>query len=228
MAACVPITQEKIRGEVWMGTTILARTPFVKSFNVSASRSQASNTFSVTFEMIAGLSFPIGEKLVIKAGTKGNVKTIFTGFIEGTTVQPSFGKPSYFSVTLSGRGVLSLLEDKKFSRRLKADGQGLFCTITGGALNRPKSYYNLDKPVTSGNQTTLSRSPNPASRGTGENSGYVVHNDARSGGGATGGKVSDLAGQPTGSDASTSDGLTTHTHESLEQGGPAFAVYSTD
>jgi hypothetical protein len=179
--------------------------------------------------MLAGVSFPIGEKLTIKAGTKNNLKVVFTGFIESTNVQPAFGKPSYLSVTLAGRGVLSQLENKKFSRRLKADGQGLFCVITGGAANRPQSYYSLDRKITSGNQTVLNGSPNPADPKTGENSPFVKHIDSHSGGGATGGKISDLAGYPTGGGEGEGTGaVTPHTHDSLEEGGPAFAVYSSD
>jgi len=231
MVACVPITQEKIRAEIFMGGTSLAATPFVLNFNVTQSRNQISGTFSVTIEMIGGTAFPLGEKLVIKAGTKGNEKKVFTGIVEGTSAQPAFGKPSYFTVTLSGRGVVSTLENKRFSRRLKAEGQGLFCMITGGGGNRPASYYNLDKRVNSGNQQAIAGSPNPAAKGLGENSPFVVFDDSSSNM-SQGGIAAKLAGKGQGGDEDrgTSGGgdLGIHTHEDLEQGGPAFAVYSAD
>lgn len=228
MSACVPITLEEIRGEVWMGTTLLAKTPALKSFNVGKSRGQISNTFNATFDMLAGISFPLGEKIIIKAGTKNNLQVIFTGFIESTNVQPSYGKPSYLSVTLAGQGVLSQLANKKFSRRLKASGQGLFCLITGGSANRPAAYYSGDKSKSSGNTTTLNPLPDPARRGGGEHSPLVTHKDNHSSTGASGGRASDLAGYPSGTGEEGNTGLTTHTHESTEQGGPAFAVYSSD
>lgn len=228
MASCVPITEEKVRAEIWMGDVLLAKTPFVQNFNVNKSRSQISSTFSTTFELLGGTVFPLGEKLVIKAGTRGNLKTIMVGIIETTQVSPVFGKPSYFSITLGGRGVLSVLENKKFSRRLKSSGQGVFCLIKGGSGNRPQAYYSLDKTVSSGNHTIISNSPNPATRG-GEQSPLVVNKESGSNQ-ATGGYTSRLARQPQGGDsqAGGQGSFRTHTHENEEQGGPAFGVYSAD
>jgi hypothetical protein len=226
MSPCTTIDREEVRAEVWMGTALLAKTPFIKSFNVSKSRNQLTNTFNITFEMIAGTAFPLLSPLEIKAGTKGNLKTIFTGLIESTTAQPAFGKPSYFSITLGGRGVLSGLENKKFSRRLKSDGQGLFCLITGGSKNRPQSYYNLDKRIVSGNHTSIVGSPNPA-RTEGENSPYVKFPDSGANQ-ATGGLPSEIANRPSGGGEGTGDAFRTHTHENMDEGGPAFATYSSD
>jgi hypothetical protein len=230
--SCIPVLQEKVRAEVWMGDTLLAKTPFVRNFSITSSRSQISNTCSVTFEMIAGQPFPLNSSLVIKAGTKGNEKDKFTGFVESSNVQPSFGKPSYFQVTLSARGVLSQLENKKFSRRLRADGQGLFCTITGGASNRPESFFSLSRQVESGNRTTMSRSPNPTrANGAGEHSPLILNKSSVS---ATDPSLSfsDVAERPTkegGDDAGAGAGaFRVHTHENLDEGGPAFAVYSSD
>lgn len=228
MAACVPVTNEKIRAEILMGNTVLARTPFVSSFNVNESRTQESLTFSVTFEMIGGTPFPLGEKLVIRAGTKGNLKTIMTGTIESTTAQPSFGKPNYFSVTLGGRGVLSALSNKTFSRRLKSAGQGIFCLITGGSANRPSGFHTLDKNVASGNHQAPVTHPNPAKK-TGEHSPFIVYQES-SNNQAAGGLVGRLAGRPTGADEGTGGGggFRPHTHENLDEGGPAFGTYSVD
>ena len=235
MVSCIPITQEKVRAELWMGTELLlSKTPFIKSFNVGKSRGQLTNTFNITFEMQAGTVFSQTEKIVIKAGVKGDLKTIFTGYIEATKSSPVFGKPSYFSVLLSGRGVLSSLENKKFSRRLKSDGQGMFCLITGGASNRPKDYNSLSRTRDSGNHTVTWPSPNPAASvgggggGAGEHSQYTVYNSAATNQ-AAGGIAALVAGRPTGgSEGDAQDGLGVHTHESNDQGGPAFGVYSSD
>lgn len=226
MSACVPITQERIRAELWMGGTLISKTPFIKGFNVNKTRSQISTSFNITFEMLAGTSFSIGENLAIKAGTKNNLKRIFTGLIESTTSQPTFGKPSYFSVTLAGKGVLSQLEGKKFTRRLKAEGQGLFCLITGGSSNRPTSYYSLDKKTHTGSHTALSVSPNPA-RTEGENSPFVKA-PSSFGNQASGGRLAEVAKDPTGGAAAGGGSFRPHTHENEEEGGPAFATYSSE
>lgn len=229
MVACIPITQEKVRGEIWMGGTLICKTPFLTNFNVTKSRTQISNTFSATFDVLAGTAFPIGEKIIIKAGLRGNLKKVFTGVIESTSANPSFGKPSYFTLQMSGRGVLSELENKKFSRRLKSDGQGLFAVITGGSANRPKAYTSLDKKVKAGRRLSKTSSPNPADA-TGENSPYIkfVGGQADQGSGGLAGKI---AGKPTGGDRQTgtgTGGLGVHDHSDLDNGGPAFAVYSAD
>ncbi len=229
MVSCIPITEEKIRAELWLGdTTLLAKTPFISDFTVSKSRGQLTDTCSITFEMIAGTPFTSGQRLTIKAGTKDNLKTIFTGSIVNTKVSPSFGKPSYFSINLGAEGILSELENKKFSRRLKSDGQGLFCLIQGGSANRPSSVTSLDRQHSSGNRTAVNSSPNPATLG-GEHSQLTQY--ASSGAKhAEGGAASRLAGKPsTSQDANSGGGgLGVHTHENEEQGGPAFGVYSAD
>lgn len=238
MVACIPITQEQIRAEVWMVTggtrVLLAKTPFVQSFNVSKSRGQLTTTFSVGFEMLAGTVFPLGADLQIKAGVRGNLKTVFTGFIEQASSEPAFGKPSYFSVSMSGRGVLSLLEKKKFTRRLLSNGQGMFCLITGGSANRPSAVNSLDKTKSSGNHLVPVGSPNPAAaggNGSGEQSPYVVSVNSENNQ-AAGGIAERLSGPPAPSDqtnsGSGSGGLGVHTHEDLDNGGPAFGVYSAD
>lgn len=227
MVACAPITQEQIRAEIWMGSMLLAKTPFVTSFSVNQSRSQVSHTFSVTFDMIVGLSFPLGENIEIKAGTRGNLRTVFSGVLESTSASPSYGKPSYFSVTLAGRGVLSGLENKKFSRRLRSAGQGLFCLITGGSANRPQAYTSLAKRGNTGNQQTIVSKPSPSARG-GEHSPLIVssHDGSNQ---ATGGLPAEVAGTPSGAESGAASGdFRSHTHESADQGGPAFAVYSAD
>lgn len=236
MATCIPITQEKIRAELWMGTELmLSKTPFIKSFNVGKARGQLTNTFNITFEMLAGTVFSHTEKIVIKAGIKGDLKTIFTGYIEATKSSPVFGKPSYFSVLLSGRGVLSQLENKKFSRRLKSDGQGMFCLITGGSANRPSKGTSLDRGKDAVNTTVVFPSPDPASKtggggaGGGEHSQLTVYNTAATNE-AAGGIVARVAGRPVGGAEGDAQGggLGVHTHESNDQGGPAFGVYSSD
>lgn len=229
VTSCLPVQVEKIRAEVWMGDTLIAKTPFVKSFNVQKSRGQVSTTFTATLEVLAGTQFQQGEKVVIKAGKKGNLKSIFKGNIESTSVRPTFGKPSYYSLTWSGRGVLSELENKTFSRRLKTTGQGLYCLITGGPTNAVDRFYVPDKPVQSGNHTFVSPSPTP-SRRKGSHSPLIVFEGSQDNT-ATAGAIGHYAEKPSGaSDLSgTGEGsLGEHTHEDMDQGGPAFGVFSAD
>lgn len=224
---CLPVLVEQIRAEIYMGTQLICRTPYVKSFNVKKSRSQASTTFNVTMELLGGTAFSLGQAINIKAGIRGRLKDIFTGEIEDITSRPVFGKPSYYSLTISGRGILSKLENKTFSRRLKSDGQGMFCAITGGPTNRPDAFKSLDKNANSGNQTLISNSPNPS---RGQHSPLIVHRDhSQAGGGAAqGGIVNTVAGRPIGTGSTGTGGLGIHTHENLDEGGPAFGVYSVE
>jgi len=227
MVACVPATQEKIRAEVWMGSTKIAETPFIQSFSVNESRSQITNTFTVTLEAMGDIKFPLREKLIIKAGTVGNLRTIMTGTIESTTVKPSFGKPTYFLFILGGKGVLSALKNKKFSRRLKSSGQGVFCLITGGK-KLVEAGFTLTKNVKSGNHKFTGKSPDPA-RNKGEESPLNVHNSVFANQ-ARGGAAAQFASPDGGgSDGGRGGGgFRPHTHENVEEGGPAFAVYSSD
>lgn len=228
MAACIPLTEEKIRAEIWLGTLLLAKTPFIKTFNVSKARSQLTNTFSATFEMIAGAPFVLGQQITIKAGLRGQLDSIFTGYIETVQVSPAFAKPSYLSILFSGKGILSELENKKFTRRLKSDGQGMYCLIEGGSSNRPNSVASIDKTHASGNKQAVNDSPNPA-LGSGEHSQLTQFTSAATAY-SKGGAASVLAGRPSGGpDENTgTGGLGVHTHEDMDNGGPAFGVYSAD
>lgn len=228
MAACVPITNEQIRAEVWFGQTLIAKTPYVLSFNVTKSRTSTSNTFTVQLELMGGLSFPLGEKLTIKAGIRDNLKNIFTGVVKQTRVEPSLGKPSYYKLTLSGEGVLAELTGKKFTRRLRTDGQGLYCLITGGPSNRPDAFYSLDGKKEAGNKQFLSPSYDPTKTGrAGENSPLIVNSNntnAIGGGTAAGG----IAVEPKDGGQKQDGGLDIHDHADMTKGGPAFGTYSSD
>jgi hypothetical protein len=229
MAFCIPLVEEKIRAELWFGNNIVAKTPYILSFNVQKSRTQTSNTFNITVEILAGVSFPLNGKIMIKAGLRGNLKDIFTGVIKQVRSEPSFGKPNYYKLTISGEGILADLEGKKFTRRLRTDGQGLFCLITGGPSNRPDAGYALDGSKTAGNRQFLSPSYDPTKKaGAGENSPLIVNPTSNSSGVRSTTAAGGLAVEPKDSSNKDSSGLTIHTHEDMAQGGPAFGVFSAD
>lgn len=225
--SCLTVTEEKIRAIVSLGG-VEFRTPYVKSFNVNKSRGQISNTFNVTLEVLAGTSFSLGQPVVIRAGLRGSEKKIFTGVVEGTSVRPVYGKPSYFSLTVQGSGVLSVLENKTFSRRLSSTGQGLFCLITGGNEQHAEKFYSLSKRVDSGNHTVVSSSPSPTG-GEGDQSPLIIH-ESSTASKADGGIAGQIAGKPAsgGSEGTSGDGFRSHTHEDMTEGGPSFGVYSAD
>jgi hypothetical protein len=225
--ACIPTINEKVRAEVWMGDTLIAKTPFVKSFSIQEARSQMYTTLSLTVEVMGGIPFPLGENLTVKAGLRGNLITRFTGEIGKTTVKPSFGKPSYYTMIIEGQGVLSALDGKTFTRRIPPNSEGTYCLITGGAKNSVDKFKTLDKKVQSGNHQMTSTSPNP-SRNYGENSPLVVHKKNTLGNSSKGGLVGALASPPTNSDPDATGGLGVHDHSDLDNGGPAFGVFSSE
>jgi hypothetical protein len=56
----------------------------------------------------------------------------------------------------------------------------------------------------------------------------LIVKDVANGASATGGEVGALATEIKGGKPNNNAGLTIHTHESLDQGGPAFGVYSAE
>lgn len=228
MATCIPLVEEKIRAEFWMGTSLIAKTPYIVSFNVEKNRKSITDTFTIIIEILANVAFPLRENVSIKAGTRGNLREIFTGKIEQTRAEPAFGKPSYKRMSISGRGVLSELEGKRFSRRLRTDGQGMFCLITQGPNNRPDAWYSLDGTKNVGERQMILQSPSPTKMMPGENSPLIIK-DATQGQSAAGGEIGAMATEiKSGGKPNNNDGLTIHTHESLDQGGPAYGVYSAE
>lgn len=231
MVSCDPVTLEKVRAELWLGDSqLIARTPFVKSFNVQKSRGQLSDTFSATAIVKADIKFQLGESFVVKAGTKGNLKKKFTGEITSTQVNPAFGMPGYVSINFSGRGIMSDLENKKFSRRLSSTGQGLYCTIKSGATNRPEKFYSLDKTIQAGNQKLVSPTVVPGKEFGGENSPLVVHNSSQRGEPSSVGDPVAIASDTTGGgkDPDRGGSFKEHDHSDIDEGGPAYGVFSAD
>ena len=227
VASCIPLTEEKVRAEVYMGNTLLAKTPYVLSFSVNKSRN-APFTFTVQLELNSAVTFPLGEKITIMAGTRGNLKKVMTGEIRETRVDPSFGKPSYFQLTLNGTGILSTLENKRFSRRLRSDGQGMYCLITAGPSNRPQAFYALDAPQQAGPREVALPGYNPAFKSVSEVGGLVVYNSGPASvfdkNTAAGIATPNRQGGGGGSDGT----VPVHPHKDLDTGGPAWGVYSAD
>jgi hypothetical protein len=131
------ITQEKIRATITIGDNIVVRTPYIKSFNVNRQRGQMVSSFSATVEVLTsdltGEVSPIataGQSVTISAGLEGEEKLIFTGDIKNVQINPSWDKPEYFLLNISGADVLSRLEGKRYSRRVQWTSGGMWAKIT--------------------------------------------------------------------------------------------------
>ena len=121
------IEKQKVRAKVEFGN-ITVETPNVVSFSVTRARNQMSANFSASVRIgyteIDSSTELLAETIVIKAGLKYNLNTIFTGKIEKCVVNPVRTDASKVILNLSGRDVLSVLEGQKINRRLKTYRDG--------------------------------------------------------------------------------------------------------
>ena len=132
------IEKQKVRAEIKFGN-ITVETPNVVSFSVSRARNQMSATFSASVRIgyteIGSSIDIIAETIVIKAGLKYNLNTIFTGQIEKCIVNPVRTDASKVVLNLSGRDVLAILEGQKLNRRLKTYKDGSSPPDRWGVVN---------------------------------------------------------------------------------------------
>jgi len=133
------IRQEQIRAVIQIGNLYTIETPYVKSFSITKQRGSLVSSFSASVEilmndLIAGTDEAVldiaGRTVTIIAGVRGQEELLFTGEIKNVTINPSWEKPEYFSLTLSGPDVMGRLEGKRFNRRSKWDSAGVWAKIT--------------------------------------------------------------------------------------------------
>lgn len=117
------IKGQKIRAEIILGGMSIV-TPNVVSFSVRRTRGQMAATFSASLKMLHTTATDIGADIVIKAGTSGSLKTIFTGTVEKSTINPIRTDASMVMLNISGRDVLGILEGQKINRRVKTYSNG--------------------------------------------------------------------------------------------------------
>lgn len=153
------IIQEEIRATIIIdraGTLLEISTPYVKSFNVSRSRGSMVSSFSATVEILgndvvsdSNTALDLADQdsvISIYAGTKDNEKLIFTGDLKSVTLNPSWEKPEYFLVNLSGSDILGRLEGKRYSRRIKWTDPGVWAKITSiKTVRNRKTARGFDK-----------------------------------------------------------------------------------
>jgi hypothetical protein len=142
MPTCANITIEKIRAEIQIGDKTFV-TPDIKSFNVTRSRSQLASSFSASIEVPVTQKFATGQEIVIRAGTEGNLQTIFTGQIRSVTVNPAFERATSYIINLSGADRFVELEGKNISRRQRSRSATSFAAITS-VTKRPQRGIAYD------------------------------------------------------------------------------------
>jgi hypothetical protein len=218
---CVGIKLEKIRATVNI-SGYEVNTPDVKAFSIDKARGRLTASFSLTVEVPVSASFILGSDILIYAGTMDNEKKTFTGIIKRVSVQPCFDKPGYFTFNITGTDKMGVLENKNFSRRLRSDGMSLFCGITSGATNKPTRGFSLEKRVRGGQHQMVSKTPRPQTSEHSELTKMPTRGVEKNG---PYGKATDVG---MASAQKTASGKVPHTHENMDQLGPAWGVYSTD
>lgn len=115
------IDQVRVRARITVGS-ISVSTPFILSFNVNKARGQVG-TFSAKLKVKGTVlsSQIIASAVKIEAGEGGPTNTIFTGVVKHVSIQPCWDDPTYVNMDISGEDWLSLLQGKKYTRRVTAD-----------------------------------------------------------------------------------------------------------
>lgn len=154
-----------IRAKISIGAGLVVETPFIRSFNVNKARGQIS-TFNAVLKVRhdAAIGGP-GDQVTIDAegfqGSAGepNIR-IFTGIVRQAKISPCFDDPYFVDFSISGNDVMSLLQNKKYTRRCRSS-KASFITIdavTRPGLKSGKFKYkqqevletSLDGPVQNG------------------------------------------------------------------------------
>jgi hypothetical protein len=129
------LTRQKVRAQVEIGGLIV-RTPDVVSFNVRRARGQMVGTFSASVKVdYNDTSGVIGSKIVIRAGLEGSLKTIFTGRVFRSTINPVRSDASKVMLNLSGKDVMADMEGQKINRRVTTYVDGTTSPDRWGVVN---------------------------------------------------------------------------------------------
>lgn len=132
----VEIQQKKIRAKITFGN-FTVETPYILSFNVRKSRGQIS-TFDATLKIDDSTGNLVGDEVEIHAGEDSPSIKIFTGIVKKAQLSPCFDDPHYSFLSISGEDVLSLLRNRKYSRRVKAT-KACWASINGVTRQGHKS-----------------------------------------------------------------------------------------
>jgi len=118
----VTLNNQPVRAEVSIGSLGTIKTPDVVSFSVRRSRNQMCATFQASIKVdadeLSSTKEILSTEIVIKAGLKSHLKTIFTGKIYSCVINPIRTDASKVMLNLAGKDVLSRLEGQKINRRI--------------------------------------------------------------------------------------------------------------
>lgn len=133
----MPIEKVKIRARIEVGRFNI-ETPYILSFNVNRTRGQVS-TFDARIKIAEGqIANMTGGPIKIYAGSGYPRNLIFTGIVKKATISPCFDDPHFVVVNMSGADALSLLQNKKYTRRCIAT-ETAWATIDGVSRKGLKS-----------------------------------------------------------------------------------------
>ena len=121
----------KVRANVEIGSFSVS-TPYVLSFNVNKARGQLS-TFSASLKVRNGSvgGAIVGDKIEISSG-ENSPNLIFSGIVKSSSMSPCRDDPLFAILNVSGTDVLSMLEGKKYTRRVRASSpNGVWVGIEG-------------------------------------------------------------------------------------------------
>ncbi len=128
------ISGQKIRARITVGNVIV-QTPNVVSFSVRRARNQMAASFSASLKVPYTTNSEMRADIVIEAGLKGALKTIFTGTIEKSVINPIRTDASMVMLNISGRDVLAILDGQKINRRVKTYKTGAGPPERWGVIN---------------------------------------------------------------------------------------------
>jgi len=124
----VTLDNQAVRAEISIGNLGTIKTPNVVSFSVRKARNQMCATFQASIKVdsdeLSSTKEILSTEIVIKAGLKNRLKTIFTGKIYNCVINPVRTDASKVILNLTGKDVLSRLEGQKINRRIKTYRDG--------------------------------------------------------------------------------------------------------
>jgi len=124
----VTLNNQPVRAEISIGSLGTIKTPDVVSFSVRRARNQMCATFQASIKVdsdeLSSTKEILSTEIVIKAGLRDHLKTIFTGKIYNCVINPVRTDASKIMLNLTGKDVLSRLEGQKINRRVKTYRDG--------------------------------------------------------------------------------------------------------
>ena len=122
MAVSGGIKQVKVRASVKVGGATVV-TPYILSFSVNLARGQVgtcSAKLKMSGSQIESISSGSSTAIQVKAGADLASNTIFSGEVTGMGINPCWDDPLYTIVDITAQDWLSLLQGKKYTRRVTA------------------------------------------------------------------------------------------------------------